>query len=113
MTPMKLCILSSEFVPYAKTGGLADVAGALVSNLGAIGHTVRAFMPLYSVVRGNYPSLKPALGAQRMALMIGDTEYSFSLLTANYRNSETPVYFIDCPALFDRSGLYTSDPDEH
>ena len=113
MPPLKLCILSSEIVPYAKTGGLADVAGALVNNLGAIGHTVRAFMPLYSVVRGNYPSLKPVRGAQRVALIIGDTEYSFSLLAANYPNSETPVYFIDCPALFDRSGLYTSDPDEH
>ncbi len=47
MPPLKLCILSSEIVPYAKAGGLADVAGALVGNLGAIGHTVRAFMPLY------------------------------------------------------------------
>lgn len=113
MSPLKLCILSSEILPYAKTGGLADVAGALVSNLSAIGHTVRAFMPLYSVVRGNHPSLKPVRGAQRVALIIGDTEYSFSLLTANYPNSDTPMYFIDCPALFDRSGLYTSDPDEH
>jgi len=59
MVPLKLCILSSEIVPYAKTGGLADVAGALVRNLGAVGHTVRAFMPLYPIVRGNQPSLKP------------------------------------------------------
>ena len=113
MSPLKLCILSSEIIPYAKTGGLADVAGALVSNLGAIGHTVRAFMPLYSAVRGNYPSLQPVRGAQRVALIIGDTEYSFSLLTASYPNSATPIYFIDCPALFDRGALYTSDPDEH
>src|ERR1700689_732676 len=113
MAPLKLCILSSEFVPYAKVGGLADVAGALVGSLGAIGHTVRAFMPLYGVVRDHIPSLKPVRGAECVALSIGETEYSFSLLTANYPNSDTPMYFIDCPALFDRRDIYTSDPDEH
>jgi starch synthase len=113
MSPLKLCILSAEIVPYAKTGGLADVAGALVGELGAAGHTVRAFMPLYSVVRAKYPSLKPVSGAQRVALAIGDTEYSFSLLTASYPHSDTPTFFIDCPALFDRRDLYTTNPDEH
>jgi len=113
MTPLKLCILSSEFVPYAKTGGLADVAGALVRNLGAIGHTVRAFMPLYAIVRTDHPTLKPVRGAQRVSLIIGDTEYWFSLLTETYPNSDVPMYFIDCPTLFDRGALYTTDADEH
>ena len=113
MTALKLCILSSEIVPYAKTGGLADVAGALVRNLSAIGHDVRAFMPLYPVVRRHYPDLQPVLGAQRAALTIGDTEYWFSLLTASFPGSDAPIYFVDCPTLFDRAGLYTSDPDEH
>jgi starch synthase len=113
MSPLKLCILSAEIVPYAKTGGLADVVGALVGKLGAAGHTVRAFMPLYSAMRANYPFLKPVSGAQRVALAIGDTEYSFSLLTANYPHSDTPTFFIDCPALFDRGGIYTFDPDEN
>jgi starch synthase len=113
MTALKLCILSSEIVPYAKTGGLADVAGALVRNLSALGHDVRAFMPLYPVVRRNHPDLQPVLGAQRAALTIGDTEYWFSLLTAGFPGSDAPVYFVDCPALFDRADLYTNDPDEH
>jgi starch synthase len=113
MAALKLCILSSEIVPYAKTGGLADVAGALVRNLSALGHDVRAFMPLYPIVRRNYPELQPVLGAQRAALTIGDTEYWFSLLTAGFPGSDAPIYFVDCPALFDRAGLYTNDPDEH
>jgi starch synthase len=113
MAALKLCILSSEIVPYAKTGGLADVAGALVRNLSAIGHDVRAFMPLYRVVRRHYPDLQPVLGAQRVALPIGDTEYWFSLLTANFPGSDAPIYFVDCPTLFDRADLYTTDPDEH
>jgi starch synthase len=110
---LKLCILSSEIVPFAKTGGLADVAGALVRNLSALGHDVRAFMPLYPIVRRNHPELQPVLGAQRAALTIGDTEYWFSLLTAGFPGSDAPVYFVDCPALFDRADLYTNDPDEH
>jgi starch synthase len=113
MTALKLCILSSEIVPYAKTGGLADVAGALVRNLSALGHDVRAFMPLYPIVRRNHPDLQPVLGAQRAALTVGDTEYWFSLLTASFPGSDAPVYFVDCPALFDRADLYTNDPDEH
>jgi starch synthase len=113
MAALKLCILSSEIVPYAKTGGLADVAGALVRNLASLGHDVRAFMPLYPIVRRNHPDLKPVLGAQRISLSIGNTEYWFSLLSTTYPKSDAPVYFIDCPALFDREQLYTFDPDEH
>ncbi|SRR5579859_122298 len=113
MSVLKLCLLSSEIVPYAKTGGLADVAGALVRNVSALRHDVRAFTPLYPIVRRNYPDLQPVLGAQRVPLRIGDTEYGFSLLTCAYPGSDAPVYFVDCPALFDRPGLYTNDPDEH
>jgi starch synthase len=113
MTALKLCVLSSEFVPYAKTGGLADVAGALVRNLSAIGHDVRAFMPLYQVVRRTCLNLQPVAGVGQTALTIGDTEYTFSLQTASFPGSSAPVYFVDCPALFDRPSLYTNDPDEH
>jgi starch synthase len=111
--PLKLCILSSEIVPYAKTGGLADVSGALIANLAAVGHSVCAFMPLYLSVRRDFPGLAPVPGVQRIAVSIGDTEYWFSLLTAHYPGSGAPMYFVDCPALFDRDSLYTNDPDEH
>ena len=63
MPPLKLCILSSEFVPYAKTGGLADVAGALVRHLPTLGHEVRAFMPLYPVVRRDHSEPAARRGA--------------------------------------------------
>jgi starch synthase len=113
MTALKLVLLSSEIVPYAKTGGLADVLGALIGNLPAIGHETRAFMPLYQIVRRSYPGLAPIPAVQRVPLTIGDTEYWFSLLTAAYPGSGATVYFVDCPALYDRDSLYTNDPDEH
>ncbi len=112
MPPLKLCILSSEFVPYAKTGGLADVAGALVRQLHSLGHEVRAFMPLYPIVRRNHPELEPIAGLQQVALTIG-TEYKYSLQRASFPGTDAAMYFVDCPALFDRASLYTNDPDEH
>ncbi|HEY2146118.1 MAG TPA: glycogen/starch synthase, partial [Steroidobacteraceae bacterium] len=113
MPALKLCILSAEIVPYAKTGGLADVAGALVRNLSIMGHEVRAFMPLYASVRRAHPEVRPVPRLPAAALTIGDKEYSFSLQTAILPGSGIPMYFIDCPALFERDGLYTNDPDEH
>jgi starch synthase len=113
MAALKLCILSSEIFPFAKTGGLADVAGALVQNLRTLGHEVHAFMPLYSAVRAAHSELQPVLGVQQVPLWIGGTEYRFSLQTASYPGSDAAMYFIDCPALYDRPQFYTGDPDEH
>lgn len=47
---MKILFLSSEVVPFAKTGGLADVAGALPKAIRQIGHDIRIFMPRYKFV---------------------------------------------------------------
>jgi starch synthase len=113
MSALKLCVLSSEFLPYAKTGGLADVAGALVQNLRLLGHEVHGFMPLYSVVRAAHPEFQPVLGAQQIPMVLGDTEYRFSLQTASFPGTDIAMYFVDCPALYDRADFYTTEPDEH
>jgi starch synthase len=113
MSPLKLCLLSSEIVPYAKTGGLADVAGALLHNLRAVGHDVRAFMPLYASVRKKHGELAPVSAVQQVDIAIGSTAYRYSLQTALYPGTDIPVYFVDCPALYDRDALYTLDADEH
>jgi starch synthase len=113
MSALKLCVLSSEILPYAKTGGLADVTGALVQNLRRLGHDVLAFMPLYSAVRAAHPELQPVLGVQQIPLAIGDREYRFSLQTASFPGTDIAMYFVDCPELYDRASFYTFDPDEH
>jgi len=110
---MKLCVLSSEFLPYAKTGGLADVAGALAKNLRLLGHEVYGFMPLYSAVRAAHPELEPVVGVQQIPLIIGGTEYRFSLQSAVFPGTDIAMYFVDCPAMYDRAGFYTFDADEH
>jgi starch synthase len=113
MSALKLCILSSEILPYAKTGGLADVTGALLESLRLLGHEVCGFMPLYSAVRETHTELQPVLGVQQVPLAIGSTEYRFSLQTASFPGTDIPMYFVDCPVLYDRTGFYTSDADEH
>jgi len=100
-------------LPYAKTGGLADVAGALVRNLRLLGHEVCAFMPLYSAVRAAHPELRSVPAVEQVPLTVGNTEYRFSLQTACFPGTDVAIYFIDCPVLYDRPSFYTTDPDEH
>jgi starch synthase len=113
MPALKLCVLSSEVLPYAKTGGLADVVGALVRNLRLLGHEVHAFMPLYSSVRAAHWELRPHSEVQQVPLSIGRTEYRFSLQTTAFPGADAAMHFIDCPELYDRASIYTYDPDEH
>jgi starch synthase len=50
MQALKILIASPEAVPFAKTGGLADVAGALPKALKSMGHDVKLVMPLYKQI---------------------------------------------------------------
>jgi starch synthase len=113
MAPLKVCILSSEIMPFAKTGGLSDVVSALIRELAQLGHEIRAFMPLYASVRRSHPATQPVLGLQNVGLTVGNRVYAFSVRTTNLPDTQIPVYLIDCPDLFDRPAIYTTDPDEH
>ncbi len=113
MGALKLCILASEMMPFAKTGGLADVAGALVREFGSLGHDVRAFMPLYRSVRSGPWEFSEVPAVSAVAMAIGDARYEFSLRSAVRSGSDRPVYFVDCPRMFDRGAVYTNDADEY
>jgi starch synthase len=88
MPPIKLCVLSSEIMPYAKTGGLADVVGALIPELQRLGHQVRAFMPLYAPVRGTHPEIQPVDGLQHMSVTLGAESYAFSMSSATFPGTD-------------------------
>lgn len=113
MAPLKICMLSSEIMPFAKTGGLSNVVGALIPELARLGHEIRAFMPLYASVRRAHPEMQPVRGLQNVGLAVGSRMYAFSVRTMNLPDTDIPVHFIDCPELFERPSIYTLDPDEH
>jgi starch synthase len=113
MRRLRICLASSEVVPFAKSGGLADVSAALSDELHRAGHDVRVFMPMYrSVAEGDW-ELRPHPRLQDLRVTLGERTFWFSVSTARAPRSEVEVHFVRCPELFDRDGLYTQDADEH
>jgi starch synthase len=99
---MKIAFFVSEATPYAKTGGLADVAGALPHALSKSGAEVKVFLPLYRDVRQKgIPLLKKA---DRLTFAWAGQPETFALWES--LEGGASVYFIDKPALYDREGLY-------
>src|SRR2546428_4047718 len=56
--PLKILLVASEAVPFAKTGGLADVAGGLPRELARLGHSVRLVIPRYGSIDGSTGGVK-------------------------------------------------------
>ena len=108
---MNIVYLTTEAVPFAKTGGLADVCGALPVRISNLGHRASVIMPAFRSVR-------------RCGLPIESTDISFAvpmspqkligcrLLKSTIPESDVPIWFIDQPQYFDRPTLYgTSNGD--
>ncbi len=93
---MKIVHAASEFFPYAKTGGLADVAGALPKALKPLGVRVRTLIP-------GYPSVMAHLDQTRTVRSLADFYGGPArLLSATVAGLE--LYVLDAPHLYDRSG---------
>ncbi|MEO1085686.1 MAG: glycogen/starch synthase, partial [Acidobacteriota bacterium] len=111
---MNIAFLASEVAPFAKSGGLADVSAALPAYLGRSGHDVRVFMPLYSTLKVPAETkLVPVEYLHHIPVPLGPQVHHFSVFTGKLPESEVDVYFIGCPALYDRDRIYTGDWDDH
>ena len=111
---MKAVLVASEAVPYSKTGGLADVSGALPKALKRIGVDVRVILPRYTGISfrsgdvvsqaNGYPIFHdlavPFAGGVKYASVYEDWL------------DDTPFYFIDCPEYFARGYIYGSGDAE-
>jgi starch synthase len=106
-------MVSSELAPFAKTGGLGDVAGALPRYLDAAGHHVRPFLPLYGSIDQGGLRFSPVTFAQDVPLRMGGRNLAFTLYTAPLPGGGPEVYFVSCPALYAGRGIYAADGDEH
>src|SRR4051812_16086456 len=94
----RVLMISSEAAPFAKTGGLADVVGALPAALQAMGDEVAVVLPRYGSI-----DLK---GMRRvwegLSVHFGPAGFP---LTISQAPAEYPVSLVDCPPLFERKGF--------
>jgi len=110
---LKIAIVSPEIVPFAKTGGLADVAGALGKYLSKNRVDVRLITPFYSVTNTSVAPFQPVDYLQGMHVWFGDHMFEYSVHTAKIPGTKADVYFISCPELYNRDSIYTDDADEY
>src|SRR5581483_2132136 len=110
---LTVCVLASEAAPFSKTGGLADVSAALSKYLHSAAHDVKLFTPLYSSIDRRAHPMSAVEGLQHLEIVVGSDRYPMSVLSSPMPGSGVPVLFVDCPELFARGVLYTTDPDEH
>ncbi|NNM25596.1 MAG: glycogen synthase [Phycisphaerales bacterium] len=110
---MRVALACSEAVPFAKTGGLADVAAGLSRYLADIGQDVRVFLPLYGTIDRRDLALTPVEFLQNAVIPFEGRAEQFSVLTTPIPDSPHSIYFVDCPQRFGRNAIYASDGDEH
>ena len=100
---MRILLASSEVYPYSKTGGLADMVGALAKALGRAGHQVGIVTPLYGPIRGRFPDLQKF--DWHMDLPLGTSHVAADIWTLEHSKNVT-TYFLNQPHFFDRPGIY-------
>lgn len=101
--------MASEVAPFAKTGGLADVASALPQALARRGHDVRIVMPAYDVVKDNGFEPRPEEPGL-MGFDLGNRGVAADIQRLDL--GSVPVSLIDVPRLYRRGSIYTDEPDE-
>jgi len=106
---LRVLFMASEVEPFAKTGGLADVSGALPAALAAMGHDVRILMPKYRGVDARSGPLSVVVPS--LLVRLGDRNVEGALYEGRAAPL-VPVYFLDQDHYYDREGLYgTADGD--
>jgi len=97
---MKILMVASEATPFSKTGGLADVLGGLPAAIAARGEQVAVVTPAYR--QNQYPN--PPREAYRNLWIPLGPGYSVDIYEVAER--EVNFYFVHCPPLYDRGGIY-------
>ncbi|XZE32701.1 glycogen synthase GlgA [Pirellulaceae bacterium SH501] len=105
---MHIVLAASEAVPFAKTGGLADVCGALPKHLAARGHRCSLFLPGYRrAIHSGHPMEDTHVS---FVVDMAGKQVAARILKTTMHEGAADVYFVDQPHYFDREQLYG---DEH
>ncbi|HEX5234387.1 MAG TPA: glycogen synthase GlgA [Silvibacterium sp.] len=107
---MHIVFAASECVPYVKTGGLADVVGAVSREVVKLGHQATVYLPYYRQVREKGAEKKAAI----RSITIPFQSYNrFAAILDGGKRDGVQFYFVDCPELFDRESLYGTQTGEY
>ena len=101
--PLRVLFVTSEAVPFAKTGGLADVSGALPKFVHALGCEIKLVMPYYRMVRNSGLPIQPV--EQTLEVTLGNETLQADLYRGEL-TKDLPAYFIGREEFFDREYLY-------
>jgi len=102
---LSILIAASEAVPFAKSGGLADVVGSLPKYLRNSGHDVRVVLPRYYIIDREKLGLKALPGALVVPMGVLGDEYC-GVYEGRIPGTDIPVYFLEHEGYYGRSGLY-------
>jgi starch synthase len=109
---MKIAFVSSEAVPFVKTGGLADVAGALPKALQNLGCEVSVFIPKYSNIDDSHFDIQYRDDIGEMLINVAGEIRAVKIYQSKLPDSDVSIILIDCPYYFHRGNVYTNDEDE-
>ena len=104
MDKLNIAVVTSEAVPFAKTGGLADVSGVLPGLLAGRGHRVKMFMPRYRQVATGFTDLETV--ADDFDIPVGETRHPGQLSRLVDNDTGLEIYFIGNDFFFNRQELY-------
>ena len=107
---MRIAMISSEIAPFAKTGGLADVASTLAIAVARHGHELCLIMPAYrGVLQGDFAAEETPT---KLSVPVSDRRQEASVLKAQLRKN-IPVYLIRHDRYFDREYLYGAPQEDY
>lgn len=109
---MKIAFITTEAVPFIKTGGLADVAGALPQELKNLNCEIKLFLPKYYSIDETRYELRYCWEIGEINIPIAGIQRSVHCFIGSLPNSNVETYFVDCPHYFHRQFIYTNDFDE-
>ncbi len=104
----RIFIVTPEAVPYAKTGGLADVTGSLIKEFKKAGLDAWLVLPFYSQVAGSGRFINTGI---RISIKVLSENLEASVLESSDKNY--PAYFVKCDRLFMREGLYGTSAGDY
>jgi len=105
---MRIALVASEGVPFSKTGGLADVAGALPKALAAAGHDIEVILPRYRMTKPG----KVLAHGKSLTLPLG-SGFKYAAMEDGGELAGVRFLLVECPEFFDREGLYQVNGEDH